>query len=277
MRRKKRLFITCIILIGIIISQKESIVTATGGNPIADIPARAEEIGSSFLDSIPIEDMAETVNQLEEKNEPVKGAADNQIDIPEYKGDPYSIINGNVPFFTEDDISTDAFEIYSPLDKYGRCGVAYANVCKELMPTDERGEIGMVKPSGWCQEKYPGIVISDPPYLYNRCHLLGWQLTGENANEKNLITGTRYMNIDGMLDHENEIAEYVRKTNNHVLYRVTPIYAAEQDLLAKGVLMEAYSVEDSGAGIQFCIFVHNVQPGISIDYRTGESQRQEDM
>lgn len=200
----------------------------------------------------------------------VKKSSESSSDrIPEYNGYAYIEINNNRPFFEKEEISKEAFETYSDLDAYGRCGTAYANVCQELMPTQERGEIGMIRPSGWHTVKYPEVI--EDLYLYNRCHLLGYQLTGENANEKNLITGTRYMNIEGMLPFENEVASYVRETNNHVMYRVTPIFNGS-NLLADGVLMEAYSVEDSGAGVEFCVFVYNVQPGIEIDYKTGDSK-----
>ena len=192
----------------------------------------------------------------------------NESSIPEYSGYAYIEVNNNRPFFEKEEVTTEAFEVYSELDEYGRCGTSYANVCQELMPTEERGEIGMIRPSGWHTVKYPEVI--EDLYLYNRCHLLGYQLTGENANEKNLITGTRYMNIDGMLPFENEVAEYVHETNNHVLYRVTPIFEGN-NLVADGVLMEAYSVEDSGKGVQFCVFVYNVQPGLEIDYKTGDS------
>ena len=188
-------------------------------------------------------------------------------DIPEYSGTPYVAINNNVPFFSETDYTTDAFETYSDLDSLGRCGVAYANICVEIMPTEERGSIGSVKPTGWHTVKYDCV---DGKYLYNRCHLIGFQLAGENANEKNLITGTRYLNVDGMLPFENLVADYVKETQNHVLYRVTPIFEGE-NLVASGILMEAYSVEDNGEGITFCTYCYNVQPGIVIDYATGYS------
>lgn len=191
------------------------------------------------------------------------------LEIPEYSGNPYVEINGNIPFFIKEDYGTNPFEDYSELDYLGRCGVAYANVCKELMPTEERGSIGVIKPSGWHTIKYPEVI--EDLYLYNRCHLIGYQLTGENANNKNLITGTRYMNINGMLPFENKVAEYVQKTSNHVLYRVTPMFTNE-NLVADGVLIEASSVEDWGTGICFCVYVYNVQPGIEIDYLTGESR-----
>lgn len=189
-------------------------------------------------------------------------------DLEPYSGTPYTVVNENQPFFSKEDYTIEAFEEYAPLDRLGRCGTAYANICQELMPTKERGEIGMIKPSGWHTVKYPEQI--EDLFLYNRCHLIGFQLAGENANERNLITGTRYMNVEGMLPFENEVASYVRKTGNHVLYRVTPVFE-EDNLVASGVLMEAYSVEDKGRGICFCVYVYNVQPGIEIDYETGES------
>lgn len=188
-------------------------------------------------------------------------------EIPPYEGRESVSLNGGVPFFTDDDLTTEAFEEYSDLDELGRCKAAFANVCRETMPTKERENIGNVKPTGWHTVKYD--VIADR-YLYNRCHLIGYQLTAENDNEKNLITGTRYMNVEGMLPWENLVADYVEETGNHVLYRVTP-YFVENNLLASGVLMEAYSVEDSGAGVCFCVYGYNVQPGVVIDYATGES------
>ena len=188
-------------------------------------------------------------------------------DVPDYTGTPYVAVNGNEPEFSQEEMTTEAFESYSPLDALGRCGTAYANVGQELMPTEERGNIGQVRPSGWQTVKYD---IVDGKYLYNRCHLIGYQLTGENANKQNLITGTRYMNVDGMLPFENMVADYVKETDNHVLYRVTPVYEGT-DLVAQGVQMEALSVEDAGDGICFNVFVYNVQPGITIDYATGES------
>lgn len=195
-------------------------------------------------------------------------------DIPDYVGNPYVEINGNVPYFESSELSvTEAFETYSDLDALGRCGAAYANICPELMPTEERGDIGEIRPTGWVQHKYEGIVDSDPPYLYNRCHLIAFCLAGENANEKNLITGTRYMNAEGMLPFEEKVAAYVDDTGNHVLYRVTPIFD-ENNLLASGVLMEAYSVEDAGKGICFCVYCYNVQPGIVIDYATGDNREE---
>lgn len=188
-------------------------------------------------------------------------------DIPEYSGEAYVELNGNVPFFTDADYTTESFEAYSALDYLGRCGFALACVGRDIMPTEERGAIGMVKPSGWQTAKYDWV---DGKYLYNRCHLLGYQLTGENANERNLITGTRYMNTEGMLPFENEVAGYVKETGNHVLLRVTPVYEGD-NLLAHGVVMEALSVEDSGVGVCFNVYCYNIQPGVEIDYRTGKS------
>ena len=179
-------------------------------------------------------------------------------DIPEFLGSPYVAINNNQPSFTEDDYTTKAFEEYAQLDYLGRCGVTYACVGVEIMPTEKRGDIGMVKPTGWVTAKYDFV---DGKYLYNRCHLIGFQLTGENANTSNLITGTRYMNTQGMLPFENMIADYVKETENHVLYRVTPIFDGE-NLVANGVQMEAWSVEDDGEGVCFNVYCYNVQPGV---------------
>lgn len=193
-------------------------------------------------------------------------------DIPAYSGAPYVEIHQNVPFFTDADLTETPFENYSDLDSLGRCGVAYANICVDLMPTEERGSISSIHPSGWHSVQYDFV---DGNSLYNRCHLIGWQLAGENANEKNLITGTRYLNTQGMLPFENMVADYVKEENAHVLYRVTPIFAGD-NLVANGVLMEAESVEDKGEGILFCVYCYNVQPGVEIDYRTGDSRAAED-
>ena len=190
-------------------------------------------------------------------------------DIPEFDGSsPYVVINNNIPEFDDEDFTTECFENYSELDSLGRCGVAYANVGIETMPTEERGSISNVKPTGWQNVKYDNV---DGKYLYNRCHLIGFQLTAENANEKNLITGTRYLNVQGMLPFENEVAEYVKENNNHVLYRVTPVFK-ENNLVASGVQMEAESVEDKGDGVLFNVYVYNNQPAIEIDYATGISR-----
>ncbi len=188
--------------------------------------------------------------------------------IPEYSGMPYALINDNEPYFTEDELTTTPFEFYSELDALGRCGVTYACVGRETMPTEERGSIGQIKPTGWQTVKYE---IVEGKYLYNRCHLIGFQLTGENANEKNLITGTRELNMLGMLPFENMVADYVTETGNHVMYRVTPFFDGD-NLVADGVLIEAKSVEDDGDGILFNVFSYNVQDGIVIDYANGNSR-----
>ena len=191
----------------------------------------------------------------------------NIYDIPEYSGEDYIILNNNVPNFSDSDLTTTSFEEYSPLDSLGRCGVAYANVGTDIMPTEKRESISSVKPSGWQSVKYD---IVEGKYLYNRSHLIGYQLTAENANARNLITGTRYFNATLMLPYENMVADYIKETNNHVLYRVTPLFEGN-NLVATGVQMEAKSVEDNGEGIEFNVFVYNVQPGITIDYATGNN------
>lgn len=187
--------------------------------------------------------------------------------VPEFSGEPYVVLQNGQPDFGLDDLTLEPFEIYSDLDHLGRCGTAYANVCLDIMPTQPRGDIGQVKPTGWQTVKYDCV---DGKYLYNRCHLIGYQLAGENANEKNLITGTRYMNVVGMLPFENMVDDYVEDTGNHVLYRVTPIFSGDE-LVARGIQMEAFSVEDEGEGLCFNVYVYNVQPGIVIDYATGAS------
>ena len=187
--------------------------------------------------------------------------------IPEYSGDDYIILNNNVPNFSDSDLTTTSFEEYAPLDDLGRCGVAYSNIGTDIMPTEKRESISSVKPSGWHSVKYD---IVEGKYLYNRSHLIGYQLTAENANDRNLITGTRYFNATLMLPYENMVADYIKETNNHVLYRVTPVFEGN-NLVATGVQMEAKSVEDNGEGIEFNVFVYNVQPGITIDYATGDS------
>lgn len=189
-------------------------------------------------------------------------------DIPQYSNKSYVIINDNEPYFSEEDINTNTFEKYGELDNLGRCTLAYANIDKSMMPTEKRGSIGSIKPTGWHTIKYD---IVDGKYLYNRCHLIGYQLTGENTNEKNLITCTRSMNTIGMLEFENTVAKYIKETNNHVLYRVTPIFEGD-NLLATGVEMEALSIEDNGEGIKFNVFVYNIEDGIIIDYKTGDSK-----
>lgn len=209
----------------------------------------------------------ETEEQIESQTKPSTEVTISVSDIPEYSGKPYVEINGNTPKFLEADLSTTSYEYYSDLDNLGRCGVVYACIGTDLMPTEERGNIGSVKPTGWHTIKYD---VVDGKYLYNRCHLIGYQLSGENANTKNLITGTRYLNVDGMLPFENMVADYVKETNNHVMYRVTPVFEGD-NLLASGVQIEAESVEDNGEGILFNVYCYNVQPNVKIDYATGDS------
>ena len=217
-------------------------------------------------------------SNIENTNSDTENIAQNEniiIDlgaIPEYTPSPYVELNNNIPYFTEEDYTTEPFEKYSDWDKLGRSGTAYANVCKEIMPKEgeERGEIGNIKDlSGWVKKRYDNLIKDK--YLYNRCHLIGWQLSSENDNKKNLITGTRYLNTEGMLYFENLVADYIKANeNNHVLYRVTPIFEGDNKL-ASGVQMEAWSVEDNGEGLHFNVYCYNVQPGIIIDYKTGES------
>lgn len=204
---------------------------------------------------------------LEENSSAQVQSAATLAEVPEYSGDPYVEINDNQPEFEDYELTTETFEEYSELDELGRCGTAEACVGEETMPTEERGNISSVKPTGWKNKDYDNV---DGGRLYNRCHLIGFQLTGENANEKNLITGTRYMNTEGMLPFENMVADYVHETDNHVLYRVTPIFDGD-DLVASGVQMEAESVEDDGAGVCFNVYVYNVQPQITINYATGDN------
>lgn len=222
----------------------------------------ADEDSSGALGSKDTADAGKPQDELVNNNSYVSLDA-----IPAYDGKAYVAVNNNEPFFTDSDMTTTAFENYSDLDSLGRCGVAYANICKEIMPTEKRGKIGMIKPSGWHTVKYD--VIKDR-YLYNRCHLIGYQLAGENANPKNLITGTRYLNVEGMLPFENLVADYVNNTGNHVLYRVTPMFSGS-NLVANGVLIEAKSVEDNGGGILFNVYCYNVQPGVGINYENGDS------
>ena len=200
---------------------------------------------------------------------PYKDPICDLLGLPYYSGNPWVAVNNNEPSFTADEITTVGYEFFSELDGLGRCGYVMACVGREMMPTESRGDIGHIKPTGWVQKQYDGNLVSGGS-LYNRCHLIGFQLTGENDNKQNLITGTRYMNWDGMVEFENMIADYVKETGNHVMYRVTPMFY-ENELVARGVHMEAYSVEDNGEGISFNVYAYNVQPGIIIDYATGES------
>lgn len=241
-----------------------------------------KDAGKSESEPIGSSEVTESASEQAEKEEPQDNKAGETeaediadkteeivyIDIPAYAGYAYTEINGNVPYFSEDELTAESYEYYAELDVMGRCGACMASIGQDIMPTKARESIGEVKPTGWHTVKYEGIV--DGNYLYNRCHLLGFQLTGENANVKNLITGTRYMNVEGMLPFENMVADYVKETGNHVMYRVTPLFEGN-NLVADGVLMEAKSVEDDGEDILFNVFCYNVQPGIVIDYATGES------
>ena len=204
---------------------------------------------------------------LPQENQQASAVSVSLEEVPAYSGSPYVELDGNLPGFSLEERTTDSFETYSTLDALGRCGPAYACIGQDLMPTEDRESISSVRPTGWMQAEYSFV---DGGSLYNRCHLIGFQLTGENANEENLITGTRYMNVEGMLPFENMVADYIKETGNHVLYRAIPIFEGE-NLVASGVVMEAFSVEDEGEGVCFHVYVYNVQPGVEIDYATGES------
>lgn len=261
-------------LIGLAGCNENSVGAETQTSSSTSVAASESAQEAADGNIIPTED-EDAEKQAQSESEISPGIADTGVesasitldDIPAYSGQPYVVINNNIPFFTDADMTTESFENYSALDMLGRCGVAYSCVGQETMPTEKRGSIGMVKPSGWHTVKYNFV---DGKYLYNRCHLIGYQLTAENANERNLITGTRSFNVVGMLPFENMTADYIKETNNHVLYRVTPMYR-DTDLVATGVLMEAKSVEDNGDGVLFCVFCYNVEPGVTIDYATGDS------
>ena len=243
-----------------------SLLTACGGQPPASSTEQDNE--NQVIVSNPALSMEPEGPGFTEED-PIEGE---ELTIPDYSGSPYFVLNGNVPFFEEWEKTTEVFEEFAELDRLGRCGVTYANVCRELMPTEDRESISHIYPSGWEQNMYDFV---DGNALYNRCHLLGFQLTGENANERNLITGTRYLNVQGMLPFENLVADYVKETDNHVLYRVTPVFDGD-NLVASGVIMEAWSVEDEGEGVCFCVYCYNVQPGVTIDYATGENHEGND-
>lgn len=248
-------------------SETESYVEAVQTESAENDPGNEAEIQTAAETEIQAAAKVQSDDSKQKVVHTGTASAFNTADVPAYSGKPYTAVNNNEPYFTSDDLTTEAFENYSELDALGRCGVAYANVCLETMPTEKRGSISEVKPTGWHSVKYDNV---DGKSLYNRCHLIGYQLTAENANQQNLITGTRYLNVDGMLPFENMVADYVKETDNHVLYRVTPIFTGD-NLVADGVLMEGYSVEDEGDGICFCVYAYNVQPGITIDYATGDS------
>lgn len=248
-------------------SETESYVETVQTESAENNPGDETEIQTAAETEIQVAAQVQSDDSKQKVVHTGTASAFNAADVPAYSGEPYTAVNNNEPYFTSDNLTTEAFENYSELDALGRCGVAYANVCLETMPTEKRGSISEVKPTGWHSVKYDNV---DGKSLYNRCHLIGYQLTAENANQQNLITGTRYLNVDGMLPFENMVADYVKETDNHVLYRVTPIFTGD-NLVADGVLMEGYSVEDEGEGICFCVYAYNVQPGITIDYATGDS------
>lgn len=248
----------------------------SAGNDVAPPHGTSIDGGSREDTAAPSQNATSTSNESNESGQKEHIALDHDSvftlsDVPTYSGDAYVAVNNNTPYFDVQQLTNVSVEYYSPLDSLERCGVAYACVGQDIMPTEDRGNIGMVKPTGWHTVKYDCV---DGGYLYNRCHLIGYQLSGENANTQNLITGTRYLNIQGMLPFENMVADYVKETENHVAYRVTPVFDGD-NLVASGVLMEGYSVEDDGDGICFCVFAYNVQPGVTIEYATGESALEE--
>lgn len=267
--RNKKIFLlllivqfVLIILVGVTAPEEKSVISEKDNKIEETIENSEKDDSNKNLDAK--DSSSESNNSIVNSNQ-----SNIQLSsIPKYDGNPYVVLNNNKPYFTSEELSVKkSYEKYSNLDSLGRCGVAIANIGKDLMPTEDRGSIGSIKPSGWHTVKYAGI---DGNYLYNRAHLIGFQLTGENANTKNLITGTRYLNITGMLPFENLVADYIKETNNHVLYRVTPIFE-ESNLVASGVIIEAQSMEDDGKGVMFNVYCYNVQPGISIDYKTGDS------
>ena len=267
--KKFNLYLSAVLLCVIIVFSGCGRYSEIDDNPQNSIVATIQyttEIESTIATETTVEKTTEF-----ETNSPAKSKI-SLSSIPSYSGNASVQVNDNIPFFSSDEYTTESFESYSDLDYLGRCGVAYACIGTDIMPTEKRGAIGMIKPSGWHTVRYDDL-ISDK-YLYNRCHLIAYELSGENANEKNLITGTRYMNIEGMLPYENKVHDYVERTSNHVMYRSTPVFEND-NLVATGVLLEGYSVEDSGSGISFCVYCYNVQPGIEIDYATGDSHASE--
>ncbi|MBQ3231053.1 MAG: DNA/RNA non-specific endonuclease [Clostridia bacterium] len=258
------LVVASALICGCVPSEEHSIVIDQSRQPEIKFDS------SAVLEYVSSADESEDENESENSQTPPVFENAEPLDpssIPYFTGSPYCVINDNIPSFSQEELTVDSYEFYASLDSLGRCGITVASIGKDLMPTEERGNIGMVKPTGWHTVKYDFV---DGKYLYNRCHLIGFQLTGENANTRNLITGTRYMNVQGMLPFENMVADYIKETDNHVAYRVTPIFNGN-DLLALGVQMEAFSVEDEGDGICFNVFCYNVQPGVLIDYSSGES------
>lgn len=258
------------LLFGCDISVPDESGNVTGTIPAVSETAAASSSAAVFETETGTASAASFSSQTETVTAPHIDVPFDYFSLPEYTGSPYCEVNENHPYFEDSDLNDVSYEFYSPLDALGRCGECTACIGRDLMPTDSRGEIGSVRPTGFHIVRYDDIIADK--YLYNRCHLIGWQLTGENANERNLITGTRYMNVEGMLPFENRVAGYIRKTGDHVLYRVTPVFI-EDELVCRGVLMEARSVGDNGAGVCFNVFCYNVQPKISIDYSDGESHR----
>lgn len=271
---KNRLFLILLVIVVAISSLTGCMITDSTKESTTTNPTTTDNVaGAPTTEPTSVADK-ETSPKPTQKEEldtlPVGGDKTASFDIsqvPAYNKSPFAVVNGNKPYFRTEELVKTSYESYAKLDTLGRCGVTIACVGKDIMPTEDRGQIGSVKPTGWHTVKYDCV---DGKYLYNRCHLIGFQLTGENANTANLITGTRYMNVDGMLPFENMVADYVKETENHVMYRVTPIFEGS-NLVATGVLMEAFSVEDNGDGIMFCVFCYNVQPGVDIDYSTGKS------
>lgn len=256
-----------IIIIGLLAIGIISILNSKKKNKIKVLLVFIISIISVYYSPIDTNNIQDNISNIKSNEKPNENIS--LENIPEYSNSPYVVLNNNIPYFEDSDLTKKSYEKYSDLDNLGRCGVAVSNVGKDLMPTEKRGSISSVKPTGWHTVKYDDI---DGKYLYNRCHLIGYQLTGENANKKNLVTCTRYLNVEGMLPFENMVTDYIKETNNHVLYRVTPVFI-DDNLLISGVIMEAKSVEDNGEGILFNIYAYNVQPGIKIDYKTGNSKK----
>ena len=265
MRKTSFVLLTCLLVVLLLAACSGSMLKG----PSTDVSAQTSSVVSSRGD-----EREATRNVTDAANSTTDAAVlvktdFSMDDVEPYAGVPSVEVNDDAPFFSDGDFARTAFEQYAPLDRLGRCGVAFALIGRETMPAAERGSIGMVRPSGWHTTRYDDLVEGN--YLFNRCHLIAYQLAGENDNERNLITGTRTMNVQGMLPYENRVAAYVESTGNHVLYRSTPWFEGDE-LVARGVLLEAASVEDRGAGLSFCAWCYNVEPGVEIDYATGESR-----
>lgn len=265
--RRIQIFVILLFLVVMLCSSEYIFNNAVLSGEVTHIDTYYDNSVSDDTDSV--DTIPENQSDVEHKDENADFFDYSMLE--KYSGNPVCFVNNNVPFFDEKDkLRTDCFEEYSDFDNLGRCGVAFACIGIETMPTEERGQIGIIRPSGWHTIKYDFI---DGKYLYNRCHLIGYQLSGENAIEENLITGTRYLNIEGMLPYEYEVSDYIYSSKNHVLYRVTPYFEGE-NLVANGVLIEGWSIEDKGKGLCFCVYAYNVQPGVNIDYLTGVSSEQ---